>query len=265
MHLFYPSVLFIVFLLLHIIITVGIPFNVFESRRGSHNNQGQFTHAAVFLVMSKSTTKFADCGFEDFLLLEEQEKARDALRNRKRANTRRKKNKKPNPQKKVRQYFPTKKNVQGFPMRLCKYQPDEGEHMYQPPGYGVLYNSSLTRMAPATYCKGCQLQPCVTMEYSDEMFTTGAQLVVADGKSEADAGAVISEALQKRHCKLFKMRYSAKRSRPTKCISDFVSRHYWSQLGTEDESDSEEEYELLFGSTAMAAASVCHKKGWKAS
>lgn len=208
--------------------------------------------------MSKSTTKFANCGFEDFLCLEAQEKARDALRNRKRTTVRRK-NKKTNPQKKMRQYFTAKKNVQGYPMRLCKYQPSEGEHMYHPPGHGKLHGSScLYKLSPASYCKHCKLEPCISVEYSEEMFTMGAQMVVGDGKSESDAGAVISEELQKKHSKLFKLRYSKRRSMPTQCMLDFVSRHY-SDPGAESDSDSDEEYELLFGSTATKAASVCHK------
>ena len=48
------------------------------------------------------------------------------------------KKKKPNLQPKINKLFEHEKNKDGYEMRFCKYQPEVGDYVYVPPGYGKI-------------------------------------------------------------------------------------------------------------------------------
>lgn len=210
--------------------------------------------------MSKSkeviVTGYEECGFEDFIEKVREEKIRDLRKKRPTKSAR--KARKANPQQKMKSFFSTKKNGQGFPMHQCKYQPEEGAFMYHPPGYGEIYenNPDSFMMPKAAYCKDCKLQPCLVQEYSSEISSKGNVITITEKKSEADARALILEDLQKKHSKLFKLRHSARRTRPTQCMHDYVN--FW-HADTDSDSDSDSD-DLLFGPTAMACLSLSGRK-----
>lgn len=214
--------------------------------------------------MSKEVvmTGYEDCGFEDFTLKAGEGKIRELSKN-KRSKKSARKARKANPQPKMKSFFSIKKNGQGFPMHHCKYQLEEGAFMYHPPGYGENYeNNPDSFMYPkAAYCKDCKLQPCLVQEYSKEISSKGNAITITEKKSEAEARALILEDLQKKHSKLFKIRYSARRTRPTQCMHDYVN--FWhadTDSDSDSGSDSDSIDDLLFGPTAKACLAMFGRK-----
>ena len=184
------------------------------------------------------------------------EKAREAMM--KRSSKKPQMARKKNPQQKIKSHFSTKKNQQGFPMHQCRYQPEEGKCMCHPPGHGSLFARDPNRFMERTpvHCKDCKLQPCLVKEHSLELNSKGAVLTILEKKSEADTRAIILEDLQKKHCGLFKRKFSVRRFKPTECMQNHVN--FW-HADTDEDSDSDGD-DILYGPTAMACLSMFGKK-----
>ena len=63
-------------------------------------------------------------------------------------------------------YFQTRKNSQGFDIHLCRYEKKMEDYVYLPKNYGH-------RAKPwrdCSFCCSCKLQPCIAIEYWDEIF-----------------------------------------------------------------------------------------------
>lgn len=128
-------------------------------------------------------------------------------------------------QRKIKAYFPPKKNHQGFPIKQCKFQPTEGAHMYLPWWYGQAYSKDpMTEGIYPKYCKHCKLQPCLTVEEKITMAGLGKHIMDFDKKTPAQVRLIIANRLELKRRRIFELDFGAPPSH-TKCMTEFVN--YW--------------------------------------
>lgn len=152
------------------------------------------------------------------------------------------KKKKPNPQPKINKVFAQKLNKDGFPMRFCKYQPEVGDFVYAPPGYGEI---SAQKRLGCDFCHHCQLAPCLTQEFLGETHDKAIRLELYEDKEPPEVRKIIAEDLQRKHCKLFKHRYN-KRTKNRRCIEKYVNSWFADDgVETDDESQPDLFYQVL--------------------
>lgn len=133
--------------------------------------------------------------------------------------------KKRNPQTKLKTYFAPKTNSAGYPMKHCKYQPDEGDFMYQPPWYGQRYaQDPRSDGIRPVYCRHCKLCPCLAREHQHEMTSLGHHLDVYQNKQPHEIREALAYQLEMQRRLAFKLNCSAPMSQ-TQCVTDFV--HFW--------------------------------------
>ena len=84
--------------------------------------------------------------------------------------------KKKNPQKKIHQFFlpagPNKlpsRNFQGFPIKLCIFEPTVNKWVYHPQGWGEYLPFPFTK-ASWLFCEHCLLKPCFAIRKQAELF-----------------------------------------------------------------------------------------------
>jgi hypothetical protein len=177
------------------------------------------------------------------LLFSKEQKEKEERHERERLNMlkRRKKfkikPKKDTSQTKMKAFFAQKTNKDGYPMHHCRYHPELKEHIYVPPGYGRPCIRGIKPALFEAFCHHCMLAPCVTEHYhydaSQYAIDMTKDLKVDVPNSVLRAGTAVF--LQKKHCKLFKQRYSKKMPVLT-CINEHVS--FWSH-GCDPSSDEE--------------------------
>ena len=155
-------------------------------------------------------------------------------------------------QPKLTAFFLLKKNEEGYPLHLCKYNKELREHVYAPRGYQDL--SMLRKGAQQGFCHHCRLEPCVTEQHYYDAYGHARKMAKESEKlpSKTEVRAETAVVLQKIHCKWMKKRYSKKKPILT-CIKQHVNNvlinpgYSESDLSSEDSSDSsdsEEEAEL---------------------
>lgn len=127
--------------------------------------------------------------------------------------------------KSLKTYFPPKKNSLGYPMKYCKFQPVEGDYMYQPWWYGQMYDHILdgaTEQVDPLYCRHCKLQPCVTVEDHISSHTTGYFCYVKEKKPKQTVRLIIANRLEMHRRRIFDLDYGAPPSH-TKCMTEYVN------------------------------------------
>jgi hypothetical protein len=122
----------------------------------------------------------------------------------------RKKNK---PQSKVNNFFKQKENEDGYPMKLCAFEPSENRFVYRPPGYGA----GDTRNN--AHCLSCHLKPCVVEEYRSETDDCFFDFQITKETPDLEAQEKTLIFLHKKYCKAIKRRY-LKKLKPPPCIVD---------------------------------------------
>ena len=143
-------------------------------------------------------------------------------------------------QMKIKTFFLTKNNDDGYPLHLCKYHPALKEYVYVPPGYlgeGLLRQ----KWDHTKFCNHCRLAPCVTEQHYYDAFSHSYNMT-KNSKTKIPNSVIrteTAEKLQKIHCKWFKKRYSKKRPVLT-CILRHVNNDLVCQGIRDDESNSEE-------------------------
>lgn len=160
--------------------------------------------------------------------------------------------KKPDSQTKVKHFFQTKVNEDGYPMRMCEYEPMERRHVYRPPGYGE--NKHNRWFHDGTHCSTCHLKPCITFEYFKEADEFFFDQNIGKEQSVAVCVAGTTNFLQKLYCKTMKRRY-LKKEIPPSCIRDRVD-----SLRTYADDDSDAESHLSIDTQAIYEH--CNKVGW---
>jgi hypothetical protein len=152
------------------------------------------------------------------------------------------KKKKPNPQPKINKVFEQKKNRDGYLMRHCKFQPEVGDFVYVPPKYGDI---SAKKKLSCDFCCHCQLSPCLTQEFLGETHDKAIRLELYGDKEPTEIRQIISEDLQRKHCKLFKRRYN-RRTKSQRCIEKYVNSWFADDgIDTDDESQPELFFDIL--------------------
>jgi hypothetical protein len=145
--------------------------------------------------------------------------------------------KKHNPQKKLKTYFAPKTNSLGYPMKHCKFQPEEGAYMYQPPWYGQLYGKDpRTEGIPPVYCKSCKLGPCITREFENPMVLLGLFMQDNEHRPPAVVRVNIANRLERERRMVFKLDEDAPMTH-TQCMTCFVQ--LWFPDVDKEESDDE--------------------------
>ena len=133
--------------------------------------------------------------------------------------------KKRNPQKKLKSYFAPKTNSLGYPMKHCKFQPEEGEFMYQPPWYGQLYaQDPQTEGTPPVYCRHCKLRPCLTRENENPMSMLGLFMQDNERRPPAVVRTNIANRLERERRRIFQLDCDAMMTH-TQCMTEFVQ--FW--------------------------------------
>lgn len=145
---------------------------------------------------------------------------------------------KPNPQPKITKVFEHKRNKDGYEMRFCKYQPEVGDFVYVPPGYGAI---SAKKRSSCNFCLHCQLAPCLTQEYLGETHDKAVRLELYSNKEPPEIRQIVSEDLQRKHCKFFKRRF-LRRTKPQRCIEKYVNDWF---PDNSDHSDDESQPDLF--------------------
>jgi len=107
-------------------------------------------------------------------------------------------------------------NEDGYPMKLCTYEPKENRFVYRPPGYGDDNQNKLP------HCCSCHLKPCVAEEYRDETDELFFHLQIEEEKPDLVAQEKSLVFLHKKYCKAIKRRY-LKKLKPPQCIADSVA------------------------------------------
>lgn len=156
--------------------------------------------------------------------------------------------KKPDPQTKVKHFFQMKVNEDGYPMKLCEYEPKESRHVYRPPGYGD--NKENRWFHDGSHCTMCHLKPCIAFEYHRETDEFFFEQNISKKHTSASCVAGTTKFLQKLYCKIMKRRY-LKREIPPACIRDRVDGLGNYAGEDEKEEDSDEESRLSIDSEAI--------------
>ena len=148
------------------------------------------------------------------------------------------KKKKPNLQPKINKLFEHEKNKDGYEMRFCKYQPEVGDYVYVPPGYGKI---SAKKKLSCHFCVDCQLSPCITQEFLGETHDKAVRLELYSNKEPPEIRRVISVDLQRKHCKYFKRRF-LRHCKPQRCVEKYVASWF---PDNNDDSDEESQPDLF--------------------
>ena len=139
----------------------------------------------------------------------------------------------------AKNFFQQKQNEDGYPMKLCTYEPLEQRFVYRPPGYGV-------NNPEGKHCCSCHLKPCVAEEYCDETNDFFFNLQIAERKPDLVAQEKTLVFLHRKYCKAIKRRY-LKKLKPPQCVADSVAGYCNFFRGyaeaEEEEADIEEEEE----------------------
>lgn len=136
-------------------------------------------------------------------------------------------------------FFQQKQNEDGYPMKLCAWEPLEQRHVYRPPGYGV--NST-----GGKHCCDCHLKPCVVKEYGEETDEFFFDLQINERKPDLVAQEKTLVFLHRKYCKAIKKRY-LKKLKPPKCVAESVEAYcnffHGALDGLEEEEEDKEEEE----------------------
>lgn len=161
---------------------------------------------------------------------------------------------KPDSQMKVKHFFQTKVNEDGYPMGLCEYEPMERRHVYRPPGYGE--NKHNRWFHEGAHCSTCHLKPCITFEYFQETDEFFFDQNIAKEKSVAVCVADTTWFLQKLYCKTMNRRY-LKKEIPPSCIRERVD-----SLRNYADEDGEDDVESRLSIDTQAIYEFCTKERW---
>ena len=160
----------------------------------------------------------------------------------------RRKPRRKNPQRKIKNYFKDATNEDGYPLKHCEYEPEEGKMVYRPPNYGDEYDSRL----PRHHCECCHLKPCILVVHGKGASDACFQLDRKDDSASAEKIVAEGEKFfMRKYCKYMKIRYSKKVPIPD-CAQDRIDDFLYEwRLDKEDSSDedsdgSEEENEFVY-------------------
>jgi hypothetical protein len=119
-------------------------------------------------------------------------------------------------QPKIKSFFVTKTNFQGFDLRLCKYEPSLREMVYVPLRYGII---SKTYGRPILFCASCMLSPCITIEHMEDSCREASRLRVQDGKTNKEARPGLEAKMRQIMSQHFGKKYMKGLPTP-KCVHD---------------------------------------------
>ena len=141
-----------------------------------------------------------------------------------------------NPQRKIKSFFKDATNEDGYPLKHCEYEPEEGKMVYRPPNYGEEYDSRL----PRHHCECCHLKPCILVVHGKGATDACFQLDRKDDSASAEKIVAEGEKfLMRKYCKYMKIRYSKKVPIPD-CVQDRIEDFLYEwRLDKEDSSEEE--------------------------
>lgn len=122
------------------------------------------------------------------------------------------------------------------PYHLCVFRKEVGDYVYVPAGYGSkFWGANQQGCAPPPFCKQCRLQPCMNLEYKDEIYGYGHRLVdrnnpalreeLAGAVNEAVVSRLFDIVVQRLMRKLFGEEYQEKKGVP-RCVWDMVHKTF---------------------------------------
>lgn len=201
--------------------------------------------------------------------LEEANRVRDSIKAKldamEEARTRkpwkRKSKRKPNPQTKLKKFYPPKMTDEGYPLSHCEYEPMEKRQVYRPPKYVVSQEQCFGKHL---HCVKCHLKPCITNAYFKEASTLSAHRTMVDGVSSKDAKHEVLVLWKNKYRML--MKPGRAYTGATQCMKDVASQHFASSDEDSDGSSDEELFDeadpkvlsKLFGSAAAMPPKVCY-------
>lgn len=137
----------------------------------------------------------------------------------------------------------------------CVFRKEICDYVYVPVGYGEKFLEANQGCAPPAFCRQCRLQPCMNLEYKDEIYGYGHRLVdhnnpaqreyMASAVNEAVVSRLFDSVVQRLMRELFGREYQEKKGVP-RCVWDMVHKtfpgdsEYWY-----DSSDSEDGDDVL--------------------
>jgi hypothetical protein len=99
--------------------------------------------------------------------------------------------------------FPDRKNNLGYPLEHCRWEPKVQDFVYVPLDYGTKITYDGT--GSTGFCCCCKLQPCIAVEYSDEVYKIYIDMWTDDNQNYGilDVRTAIYDFLARTHCLLF--------------------------------------------------------------
>ena len=170
--------------------------------------------------------------------------------NRKQQSSRRIKKKRKSKQPKITAKFEMKISEDGYPLKDCEYEPLERKMVYRPKGYTEILRCPLRKH----HCIDCHLKPCIVETFDDEVREKCRQMH-REGKTPNQILAHTKLFFSRKHCRLFKIRYT-KQYQPPSCVVgrlDDVKFVYFDDDSECDSSGSEREFEFENGDTVPFA------------
>lgn len=145
--------------------------------------------------------------------------------------------KKKNPQTKIKSFFETVTNFQGFPLKHCVYEHSIHDKVYVPPGYGA--NCFDPR---PSFCKECLLKPCITLENMNDEVSIGQRLSDEEMLSNKEVRPRLISMMSEIHKGYYKKNKAyAKQLLPPKCVVESVESYYDSDSNSDNDSDKDDE------------------------
>ena len=165
--------------------------------------------------------------------------------NRKKTSARRtKKKKNNNKQPKITAKFSWKLSEDGYPLKDCEFEPLENKMVYRPKGYSEISRCPLRKH----HCIDCHLKPCIVETFDDDSRKMCAQWH-REGKTPNQIMSQTRLFFSRKHCRLFKMRYT-KNYIPPACVQEKlgdVRYVYFDDPSDDESSGSEREFEFENG------------------
>lgn len=135
---------------------------------------------------------------------------------------------------------------------FCVYRKEVNDYVFLPAGYGRKFSRANQGCATPSFCKQCRLQPCMNLEYKQEIYGHGHSLAgelnpdqngeLASEVNEKIVGRLFDCVVQNIVRALFGKEYQEKKGVP-RCVWDMVLRtfpsdsEYWYASSDDEEED----------------------------
>ena len=150
---------------------------------------------------------------------------------------------------------PVPQNEDGYPLKFCTYEPEEGRQVYRPPGYGD--DSDPYQI----HCCDCHLTPCIAKGINNDIGRQHMFKYYFDNKVLIEvAQQETSTFLHKKYCKVMKRRYS-KNLVPPPCIMQACEEHGNCLEATVGNSDGDSDFDCdFYRVTCHALSTVAERR-----